>query len=253
MGYKNINGTCCVIRSTIVRKSRESSILIPFLYPISPRTIIFVSTFSFESLLDVCSLSLPAFVAKIKCSICSSQCDSWDRRYMRRLLSPWFLELEMQLGACSAHLTGWLAIAVPARSAHSPQGGRKIIVITISWTSLAPSSYWEFTNLFESEVLDSRQNSLILDLGLKISNFSFSARNSKIKFQNEWRREKSATKTVKYPSVRSTGNRWQRWRYRYKKVTVTARGLPQCNRKYLSSEEDPWLWLHDTLFSIITF
>ena len=65
-------------------------------------------------------------MAKIKCSICSSQCDSWDRRYMRRLLSPWFLELEMQLGACSAHLTGWLAIAVPARSAHSPQGGRNI-------------------------------------------------------------------------------------------------------------------------------
>ena len=63
-------------------------------------------------------------MAKIKCSICSSQCDSWDRRYMRRLLSPWFLELEMQLGACSAHLTGWLAIAVPARSAHSPNGGR---------------------------------------------------------------------------------------------------------------------------------
>ena len=26
-------------------------------------------------------VSLPAFVAKIKCSICSSQCDSWDRPY----------------------------------------------------------------------------------------------------------------------------------------------------------------------------
>ena len=96
------------------------------LSPFSARTIFFSWKNIYRFCLNNRSSSLPAFVAKIKCSICSSQCDSWDRRYMRRLLSPWFLELEMQLGACSAHLTGWLAIAVPARSAHSPQGGRNI-------------------------------------------------------------------------------------------------------------------------------
>ena len=47
-----------------------------------------ISKISNKMLALVVRLSLPAFVAKIKCSICSSQCDSWDRGYTPRLLSP---------------------------------------------------------------------------------------------------------------------------------------------------------------------